>query len=107
MGRNSQSSFLSVVSLCAPNWCTKFGWNSSKCTGDPATTMAEVPPAAPASNGPAPKKMTTADFEFGEILGEGAYGAVRVVFWASRCVPKRINLTRQCFAFFRMVFHRW
>ena len=41
--------------------------------------MAESTPEIPAdsSTQSSAKKISTADFEFGEVLGEGAYGAVR------------------------------
>jgi hypothetical protein len=51
-----------------------------------------------ASDAGAPKKVSTADFEFGEILGEGAYGAVRTFssiagfYSPTHAMPPRIRI---------------
>ena len=42
--------------------------------------MAESSTATAPTEAGGPKKVTTSDFDFGEILGEGAYGAVRIRF---------------------------
>lgn len=69
-------------------------------------SMAEVSAATASADSGGPKKVTTSDFDFGEILGEGAYGAVRQRFWVPMTVIPSDNPLLTCISIVTILFGR-